>query len=103
MSARAALAEARFRALVLRACKGNEEVTDGLMTGVRNIVHMLAIVLEANRETAPNHITIDYEAGADHYELTIRKHGGVSPAARIAALEGEVERLRARLAEETRR
>jgi hypothetical protein len=103
MSERNDLAEARLRALVLRACRGNEEIADGLMKGIRDMVHMLAMVLAANPETAPNHITIDYEAGADHYELTIRKHGGVSPAAKIAALEDEVERLRERLAEETRR
>jgi len=72
---------------------------DALIDSLREMVRFLALVLEVN---APNYITITYETDGDgdDYELTIRKHGGMTPSQRIAALEGEVERLRARLNEE---
>lgn len=75
-----------------------EEQTTGLVEGLHSFVHFMATVIECNPQ-APNHITMSFltPGGGRNYELTIRKHGGTTPADRIAALERENAELRAAL------
>lgn len=89
-------AERRFVDMVKRTGADDEQAAQ-LVEGVHCAVHFLATVLHANRDRAPNHLTIGYVTDGDgaNYELTIRKHGGITPADRIAELEAEVARREA--------
>jgi hypothetical protein len=78
---------------------GVERAQD-IVDSLRAVVQVMAAMMLHNPE-APNFITISYETDEDGpcWELTIRKHTGMAPGAKIAALEDENEKLRARLAE----
>ena len=91
----------RLREMIART-GATEEQTTGLIEGMHSFVHFMAVVIECNPE-APNHITMSFltPGGDRNYELTIRKHGGMTPADRIAALEREGAELRAALARRT--
>lgn len=85
-----------MRAMLMRAGASAEQA-DHLIDAMGHYVCLMVHVLHHNRDVAPNHITIGYDAGGELYELTIRKHGGSTPADRIAELLSENERLRAEL------
>lgn len=90
----------RLREMAMLAGATDEEAAAAVeMT--QQFVHYMARVLAAN-PTAPNHITLSLLTPGDapNYELTIRKHGGTTPADRIAALEAENAQLRAMVAGE---
>ena len=65
---------------------------DEVVEGINNFTTMMVVLIESNKEIAPNYITfaMNYPDG-DAYELTIRKSDGITPCDKIDELQNTVD------------
>lgn len=83
---------ARFIDFVMRAGLP-QDVAEQVVDGAGRFAQLLVHVLVANEDVAPNHITMGYDAGEERFEVTVRRHDGVTPGERIVALLAQLAEL----------
>lgn len=78
----------------------SEDKHQEFFDGVNSFTTMMAVLLRANKDGAPNYITFALETPEEEkYELTIRRSEGKTPCETIDEKDAEIQRLRKHLAQ----